>query len=83
MDSLSSAGTHKAISLNAHCLADPNHPMLVSICLAREKTRSRALSLDGVRHGMEIPADRPVMVRRPYQEEATPLDDATDLTVAI
>ena len=39
--------------------------------------------LNGVRHGMEYPADKPVMVRRPYQKEATPLDDATDLTVAI
>ena len=40
-------------------------------------------TLNGVRHGMEYPADKPVMVRRPYQKEATPLDDATDLTVAI
>ena len=46
LDSLSSAGTHKAISLNAHCLSSPNHPMLVSICLARE-TVARILSTDG------------------------------------
>ena len=38
--------------------------------------------LDGVRHGMDHPGDKPVMVRRPYQTEATPVDDATDLTVA-
>ena len=39
--------------------------------------------LDGVHHGMQQASDKPVMVRRPYQKEATPLDDATDLTVAI
>ena len=38
--------------------------------------------LDGVRHGMDHPGDKPVMVRRPYQTEATTVDDATDLTVA-
>ena len=38
--------------------------------------------LDGVRHGMDHPGDKPVMVRRPYQTEDTPVDDATDLTVA-
>ena len=30
-----------------------------------------------------IPRGQAVMVRRPYQKEATLLDDATDLTVAI
>ena len=44
LDSISSADTHQAISLNAHCLAGPNHPMLVSICLASE-TGSRTLSI--------------------------------------
>ena len=38
--------------------------------------------LDGVRHGMQQVSDKPVMVRRPYEIGATPLDDATDLTVA-
>ena len=38
--------------------------------------------LDGVRHGMGYPADKPVMVRMPYQVGATPVDDTTDLTVA-
>ena len=38
--------------------------------------------LDGVRHGMDHLGDKPVMVCRPYQTEATPVDDATDLTVA-
>ena len=38
--------------------------------------------LDGVRHGMDNPGDKPVMVRHPYQTEANPVDDATDLTVA-
>ena len=36
MDLLSSVDTHKAISLNAHCLLGPNHPMLISIYLASE-----------------------------------------------
>ena len=39
--------------------------------------------LDGVRHGMDHPGDKPVMVRRPYQTEATPVEDTTDLTIAI
>ena len=38
--------------------------------------------LDGVHHGMQQASDKPVMVRRPYETEATPVDDATDLTVA-
>lgn len=38
--------------------------------------------VDCVRHGMAHPSDKPVMVRRPYEIEATPVDDATDLTVA-
>jgi hypothetical protein len=31
---------------------------------------------------MQQVSDKPVMVRRPYEIGATPLDDATDLTVA-
>ena len=41
-----------------------------------------AACLDGVHHGMQQVSDKPVMVRRPYEIGATPLDDATDLTVA-
>ncbi len=37
MDSLSSAGTHKAISLNAHCLVGTDHLMLGLTCLSLEK----------------------------------------------
>jgi len=37
MDSLSSAGTHKAISLNAHCLVGPDHLMLGLTCSSLEE----------------------------------------------
>ena len=44
VDSLSSADTHKAIGLNAHCLSGPNHPMFDLICLTRD-ARSRTSSI--------------------------------------
>ena len=36
MNSLSSAVTHKAISLNAHCLLDLDYLMLVTTCLRQK-----------------------------------------------
>ena len=73
VDSLSYADTHQAISLNAHCLLDLNHPRLASTCFASQETGSKTNEMTGShRQGPLDPlsgvkaAEHPLSIRSLY-----------------